>query len=236
MNLKRLSFVVFLISFSFFRNICLAQDVENVGIGQWRLHVPFNSGIGVAEGNGKVYCATRYGMFSYTKGDASVERLSRINGLSDFNVSVLRYSPQQNILVLAYDNSNIDLILGDNSIYNIPDIFRKNIVGNKTINDITFVDHYAYLSCGFGIVQMDLKKKENQRHLVHRSQRIVHQCERACFRWQARSMRPPTTAFTKPRPAILTSLIIRPGASTTARLTPAGKYGSITYFPAKYMP
>ena len=137
-----------------------AQDIESVGIGQWRLHVPFNNGIGVAEGNGKVYCATRYGMFSYTKDDASVERLSRITGLSDFNVSVLRFNPSLNILVLAYDNSNIDLILSDNSIYNISDIYRKNIVGNKSINDITFVGDYAYLSCGFGIVQMDLKKKE----------------------------------------------------------------------------
>jgi len=161
MNSKSFLSVVVLISFFFLRTSELqAQEVEGVGIGQWRLHVPFNSGIGIAEGNGKVYCATRYGMFSYTKSEGSVERLSRINGLSDFNVSALRHDPQLNILVLAYDNSNIDLILSDNSVYNIPDIFRKNMVGNKSINDITFVDNFAYLSCGFGIVQLDLRKKE----------------------------------------------------------------------------
>jgi hypothetical protein len=136
------------------------NEVAGVGIGQWRMHTPYNSGIGVAEGGGRVYCAARYGLFSYSKSDGAIERLSRINGLSDFNVSVLRYNPQLNILVLTYDNSNIDLVYSDNSVYNIPDIYRKNIVGNKSINDITFVGQYAYLSCGFGIVQLDLIKRE----------------------------------------------------------------------------
>src|SRR5262245_5669793 len=156
--MKRL--ILSLVSIFSFSLLNAQTGVQNVGIGQWRLHVPFNSGIEVAEGNGKVYCAAKYGMFSYNKSDGSVERLSRISGLSDFNVAVLDYNPSLNILVLAYDNSNIDLVMGDNSVYNIPDIDLKNIVGNKAINDITFVGDFAYLSCGFGIVQLDLKKKE----------------------------------------------------------------------------
>ena len=48
----------------------------------------------------------------------------------------------------------------DGSVINIPDIKEKEILGNKTINNITFKDHYAYLSCGFGIVVLDLNRKE----------------------------------------------------------------------------
>ena len=80
----------------------------------------------------------------------------------------------QNILVLAYDNSNIDLILGDNSIYNIPDIYRKNIVGNKNINDITFVDQYAYLSSdlvgNFGELARELRRHD----LFRRNAALMH--------------------------------------------------------------
>lgn len=145
--------------FSFTTNVC-AQEIEGVGIGQWRLHLPYNTGISVAEGSGKVFCATSYGLFNYTKADGSIERLSRINGLSDYNVTVMRYHESLKILVLGYDNSNIDLILNDNTVINISDIKRKNIVGNKSINAITLIDNIAYLSCGFGIVQLDLKKYE----------------------------------------------------------------------------
>jgi hypothetical protein len=48
----------------------------------------------------------------------------------------------------------------NNTIINMPDIKRSSILGNKTINDIYFVGQYAYLSCGFGIVVLDLAKEE----------------------------------------------------------------------------
>ncbi|NTV84206.1 MAG: hypothetical protein HGA23_07905, partial [Bacteroidales bacterium] len=45
-------------------------------------------------------------------------------------------------------------------IINIPDIKRKEILGNKTINSIMNYGKYAYLSCGFGIVVLNLEKRE----------------------------------------------------------------------------
>ena len=62
-------------------------------------------------------------------------------------------------MLIAYDNTNIDLVVG-NSIYNISDIKRKSIVGEKKINDIYFIDNLAYLACSFGIVVVDLVKLE----------------------------------------------------------------------------
>ena len=40
------------------------------------------------------------------------------------------------------------------------DIKRKNIPGNKEINSIRVNGRYAFLSCGFGIVVIDLLKQE----------------------------------------------------------------------------
>ena len=61
--------------------------------------------------------------------------------------------------MVGYTNTNIDILEG-NDIFNIPDIKRKQITGNKTINNILIVDDLAYLSCGFGIVVVNLEKKE----------------------------------------------------------------------------
>jgi hypothetical protein len=136
------------------------SDKGIVGIGQWRMHVPYNKAVAVTDGNGKVFCASRYGLWSVSKGDGEIERYSRISGLSDFEIATVRYNSSAGVLVIAYENSNIDLLFDDNTIVNLSDIKRNNIVGNKSINSIFFKGHEAYLSCGFGIVVLNLDKKE----------------------------------------------------------------------------
>src|SRR6185369_16193621 len=112
-------------------------------------HLPYNKAVSVSEGNGKIYCASRYGLFSYTKSDGSLERFSRVSGMSDFEISSVKYNATVGVLLIAYESSNIDLFYNDNSIVNLSDIARNNIVGNKTINNIYMKGSYAYLSCGF---------------------------------------------------------------------------------------
>ena len=43
---------------------------------------------------------------------------------------------------------------------NLPDIMKKQIPGDKSINDIYFLGQSAYLSTGFGIVLLNLEKEE----------------------------------------------------------------------------
>ena len=43
--------------------------------------------------------------------------MSGINGLSDVGIQRLAYSKENNMLLIAYQNSNIDLLIG-NTIYN----------------------------------------------------------------------------------------------------------------------
>jgi len=131
-----------------------------VGIGQWRDHLPYSKTIAVAEGNnGRIYCATPYGLIYYDNSDNSITRLNRVNGLSDVNVSTLNFDRKSGYLIIAYSNGNIDLFKND-QIFNISDLKRKNMVGSKRINRITFYDKLCYLSCDFGIVVLDPVRKE----------------------------------------------------------------------------
>ena len=50
---------------------CSAQE-NNLALGQWRLHLPYNKLNSVAEGNGKVFCAGTDALFIYTKDDGSI--------------------------------------------------------------------------------------------------------------------------------------------------------------------
>src|ERR1035437_2486480 len=113
----------------------IAQDVA---IGSWKDHLSYKNAISVSEGNGKVYCATQGGVFIYNKADNSMERLSKVNGLSDVEASNLSFNSYNNKVLIAYKNSNLD-ILENTTITNIAEIKQKNIIGNKSINNIYFV-------------------------------------------------------------------------------------------------
>lgn len=128
-------------------------------IGEWRTHLPYSQAIRVTEAGDRIFCAARSGLFYYDKADNTINKFTRIDGLSDVEISCLDYSPENDVLIIAYSNTNVDLIKG-NRIYNIPDIKRKQITASKTINDIMFLGNSAYLACGFGIVIINLDKME----------------------------------------------------------------------------
>ncbi len=139
-----------------FVNLITAQTVP---IGGWQEHLSYKNALSVTAGNGIVYCATKSGVFSFKKSDNSMTRLSKINSLSDVEATVIRINPFNNKVIVSYKNSNIDLI-ENNRVVNISDIKRKSIIGNKLINNISFINQYAYLSCGFGIVVIDMDRDE----------------------------------------------------------------------------
>lgn len=137
----------------------LNVTAQEVGIGQWRDHLPYSKVISIARGGDKIYAATPYSLFYYDQGDNSLNRLNKINGLSDVGINQIAYLDELKTLVIAYSNANIDLIK-DGKIINLSDIKRKPILGNKSINHIAFIGYRAYLSCGFGIVVLDIENEE----------------------------------------------------------------------------
>jgi len=132
---------------------------QQVPIGSWRDELPYTLVNSVTDAGNRIYASTPYAVFYTDKDDNSVVRITKITGLSDIGISCISYSREYGTLVIAYSNANIDLIR-NNVIINISDIKRKPILGNKTINNICFIGNEAYLSCGFGIVVLDIVKEE----------------------------------------------------------------------------
>ena len=132
---------------------------QGIAIGEWRSHLPYQRVIDVELADQKVYAATPYDLFVYDKTDHSLSILNKVNGLNDIGIKKISYSSAENTLLIAYSNTNIDLVNSD-GITNLSDIKNKELVGNKTINNILFIGKYAYLSCGFGIVVIDIQRQE----------------------------------------------------------------------------
>lgn len=128
-------------------------------IYQWQTHLSYDRGVSLAETNDRVYFAPTVGLMYYDKRDGTSNVLSSASGLSDLNVGILRCDTHSDALFIGYSNANIDIIKG-NEIINIPDIKNKDIVANKTINNIYFLHKYAYVCTGFGISAIDIQKEE----------------------------------------------------------------------------
>jgi len=143
----------FLFCFSF---QVLAQDIA---IGQWRDHLPYNQAREIAVAGKLIYTVAEGNLFYFNTETTELIKCSKATGFSDIDVSSIAYDKSTKILVIAYKNTNVDLLI-DNKVINISDIKRKNIFGNKTINRVTINEGKAYLACGFGIVVIDLNKKE----------------------------------------------------------------------------
>ena len=128
-------------------------------VGSWSDHLIYNTAKNVAVGNGEVYASTGSSIIVYNKEFAELKKLSPVNGLSETEISSIAWSKENNSLIIAYSSTNVDLFT-KNIVYNIPDIGRKYIPGKKEINRIRTNGKYAYLSCSFGIVVVDIVKKE----------------------------------------------------------------------------
>lgn len=138
---------------------------QQVGTGQWDIHIPFGRGTSVCEGDGHIYVGTTTGMFSVKQSDQSIKRFSTVNGLSDVNITAVGYSQEAECLIIGYANGNIDL-MKESSVINIKDILNATSITSKRILDITIKGKKAYLACEFGIAVIDLEAEETPSYVI----------------------------------------------------------------------
>ncbi|MDR0368647.1 MAG: T9SS type A sorting domain-containing protein [Bacteroidales bacterium] len=155
MQLKRIIILLFFLSTC--RWVAVAQF--DVAVGEWKTHLNYTDGSDLDRIDNLIYYAAKSGGIAcINTNDNSISYIDRVKGLSDVGIQCMRASQETKTLVIAYENSNIDLY-HDGNVYNIPDLYNKAMAGDKTIYSIYTYGNYAYLACGFGVVVIDLKRK-----------------------------------------------------------------------------
>ena len=149
-------------------------------IGTWRAHFSNESVQQVVKGD-QIYVAAANQIIQIDA-NRQTTYLNTTTGLHATGIHKIAWQPIENQLVIAYKNSRLDIIKGD-QVTLIDDIQSSNLYSDKTINDLIVYNNNAYLSCNFGIVVIDLLKKEikstifpnNNRQNVKVFQTIVYQ-------------------------------------------------------------
>ena len=140
--------------------VCINTRLQ-AQVGTWRYHFAATSPQQLALWGGEVYASREADILCYNTADNTLTSISKRNGLSGGEISSIAYHAAANALIVGYKDGNIDFYYGD-WVYNMPDIKNKTISGgnDKVIYRIFTQGPYAYLACGFGIVILDVMKRE----------------------------------------------------------------------------
>ncbi len=128
-------------------------------MGSWTDHLPYRSANFVSAGQDEIYASTDYAISIYNRTYNEIKKLSKVNGLSDCGISTITYSKEKKALIIAYQTGNID-IYQDVGISNIPDIMNTFTGRDISINRLRTYGKFAYLACNYGIIVIDIEKRE----------------------------------------------------------------------------
>lgn len=145
-----------------FLGIGLFTGVNAIGqnaINTWKGYLNYSRTIDIDRLGNDVYLAAENAVFIYHQDDNSFDLLDGVSGLSDVGISLVRINQEKGLVIIGYQNGNIDLIQGNN-ITNYAEIKNSAVVGDKAIRHVTFEGNTAYISTGVGILNFDLVRFE----------------------------------------------------------------------------
>ncbi len=141
-------------------SLCLPYRLySQAAMGNWKMHFAYNDISDLVQSSNKVYALTSGALFSVDKEDNTLELYSKITGLNGGVIAGIEFDKVNNQLIICYNNGNIDLMTSS-GIVNIPDFYNKVINSSKVVNYIEIYDNKAYLSFSFGIIVLNLERKE----------------------------------------------------------------------------
>jgi hypothetical protein len=129
-------------------------------MGTWRDHFAYNEGVAAMSAGGQTIGVATAGLVFLP----DAQKLSKVDGLSDFGLSAADYDSTQGLLLLGYSNGNIDLVtLSGTSISrvsNIADVKNDAVLSAKGINRFLRIDGYIFVATDFGILKIEDKRIE----------------------------------------------------------------------------
>ncbi|MBR9919855.1 MAG: hypothetical protein GYB31_03385 [Bacteroidetes bacterium] len=142
-------------------NFYSAQAQPNLALGEWNSYLPYRSAKHITQSESKLYFATDWSILVREKDDGYKERFSKVDGLSYTGISLIKYHPGENILIVVYTDSSIDLIRENDiiSLFDIPNF--QGPIGDKVVRDV-FIDEEGgvFLAANYGVSKLDVSVPE----------------------------------------------------------------------------
>ena len=129
-------------------------------VGEWTAYPAFTDITEVEKGGANVYVLASASLYSVNTNDNSVTTYDKTRNLSDSEIAHIAWCSAAKKLVIVYSNQNIDLLEENGNVTNISDYYSKSMTYDKTVNAVNVSGKTAYLSTGFGVVQVNVASAE----------------------------------------------------------------------------
>lgn len=128
--------------------------------GTWKNYLAYSEITDVQQAGNTIFVLASNGLYSYNTADNSITTFDKTNGLSDCGISMIAWCGAAKRLVAVYENGNIDIISRTGETTNLPDYYNYSSISDKTVYGIDIIGGHAYLSTGFGIVNINVADAE----------------------------------------------------------------------------
>ncbi|MBK9270443.1 MAG: hypothetical protein IPM48_02510 [Saprospiraceae bacterium] len=172
------------LSLCFVYSLSYAQ--VDLAIGQWATHLPFNSGLSLAQSPQSIFYATDYAILQLRKEDLSTQKITRTEGLNGSSISCIYFHPALNVLVIAYTDGLIDLV-SDAEVRSIPDIrIFNNIPIIKNILKITpYKGDEVFINADYGLSSLNVKTGRITFTLFTPNLKVLHSLQHGPYVYMA---------------------------------------------------
>lgn len=151
------------------KRICLAVALlivmavvpaKSQQVGSWSIYPVFsgNNNNSLVDTDNKVFYLADGWLYYYDKDNDESVFYTKMNGMSDTDISGIYYNYDKKFLLVAYSNSNIDIVRENGRVDNVPDLKSVILTVSKAINSVDFSGDYAYIATDFGYMVVDCKK------------------------------------------------------------------------------
>ncbi|MEQ9297688.1 MAG: hypothetical protein RIF33_03950 [Cyclobacteriaceae bacterium] len=139
----------------------IAQGQGDIPIGTWRTHFSYSDvhRVTYLDGERKIYAATANGLFYIDEEDNSINKLTKVDGLSDAGISSLKSDAAGRTLAIGYQSGIIDFLEG-NELSAFTDLAVASQLEDRTIYDIEFSNDRIYIATSIGVVVLSSEAKE----------------------------------------------------------------------------
>ena len=147
-----------LISISLICHLSFSHAVAQTGT--WKNYMSYYEPQQIAKADKQLFVRASNSLYSYHLQDHSITTFDKVNVLNDTYVTHIAWNAIAARLIIAYQNSNIDIMDSQQNVINISALYAKSMTQDKTINNIYINDVYAYLATGFGVVKVNMQRAE----------------------------------------------------------------------------
>jgi len=132
---------------------------QNIPLEAWRTHFSYQQVKLLIEADDKIFCAAENGLFFYNLQDQSINKLTKINGFSDVDISTMAYHQPSNMLVIGYGAGGIDLIT-EAGTTTIRDFKDTDLLEDKEIKNIQFWNDDILVATSLGVIVITISAQE----------------------------------------------------------------------------